>query len=90
MVAGNALVYMDKDKLKLYPLNRYVVERDGLGNVIEIVTKEKIHKSIVKTMIKDLDERTVNEVDDQTTGYSREDVDVYTIIKRDNNSWLTR
>lgn len=88
VVAGNALVYMDKEKLKLYPLNRYVVERDGLGNVIEIVTKEKIHKSIVKTMIKDLDERTVNEVDDQTTGYSREDVDVYTIIKRDNNRYV--
>ncbi len=88
VVSGNALVYMDKEKLKLYPLNRYVVERDGLGNVIEIVTKEKIHKTIVKKLIKDLDERAVNQVNDETTGYSREDVDVYTIVKRDNNRYV--
>lgn len=88
VVSGNALIFMDKDKLKLYPLNRYVVERDGLGNVIEIVTKEKIHKTIVKKLIKDLDERTVNQVNDETTGYSREDVDVFTIIKRDNNRYI--
>ena len=87
VVSGNALIYMDKEKLKLYPLNRYVVERDGLGNVIEIVTKEKIHKSLVKKMLKDLDDE-VNRVDDDSTGYSREDVDVYTIIKRDNNRFI--
>ena len=51
VVSGNALVYMDKDKLKLYPLNRYVVDRDGLGNVIEIVTKERISKKLVEEML---------------------------------------
>ena len=51
VVSGNALIYMDKDKLKLYPLSRYAVERDGLGNVIEIVTKEKVHKSLIKGML---------------------------------------
>ena len=25
VVSGNALIYMDKDKLKVYPLNRYVL-----------------------------------------------------------------
>ena len=39
IVGGNALIFMGKDGLKHYPLNRYVVERDGNGNVIEIVTK---------------------------------------------------
>ena len=48
VVAGNALVYMGKDGLKLYPLNRYVVDRDGNGNVIEIVTKETISKKLLK------------------------------------------
>ena len=40
IVSGNALVFMGKDGLKHYPLNRYVVDRDGNGNVIEIITKE--------------------------------------------------
>ena len=45
VVAGNALVFMGKDGLKVFPLNRYVVERDGNGNVLEIVTKERISKA---------------------------------------------
>ena len=42
IVSGNALVFMGKDGLKHYPLQRYVVNRDGNGNVLEIVTKELI------------------------------------------------
>jgi len=48
VVAGNALIFMSKDGLKLYPLSRYVVDRDGNGNVIEIVTKETISKKLIK------------------------------------------
>ena len=47
VVAGNALLFMGKENLKLYPLNRYVLERDGNGNVIEIVTKESIAKKLI-------------------------------------------
>ena len=54
VVAGNALIYMGKDGLKLYPLNRYVVDRDGSGNVIEIVTKETISKNYLKKIIQHL------------------------------------
>ena len=39
IVGGNALIFMGKDGLKNYPLNRYVVNRDGNGNFLEIVTK---------------------------------------------------
>ena len=44
VVAGNALIFMSKNGLKIYPLNRYVVDRDGNGQVVEIVTKERISK----------------------------------------------
>ena len=48
VVAGNALIFMGKEGLKLYPLSRFVVERDGNGNVIEIVTKERINKKLIE------------------------------------------
>ncbi len=48
VVSGNALIFMGKDKLKLFPLNRYVIDRDGNGNVIEIVTKESINKKVIE------------------------------------------
>ena len=47
VVSGNALIFMGKDGLKNFPLNRYVVERDGNGNVIEIVTKELISRKLL-------------------------------------------
>ena len=36
-----------KQGLKLFPLNRYVLERDGNGNVIEIVTRERVNKKLI-------------------------------------------
>ena len=44
IVGGNALLFMGKDGIKNYPLNRYVVNRDGYGNVLEIVTKDLINR----------------------------------------------
>ena len=83
VVAGNALLFMGKDGLKLYPLNRFVVDRDGNGNVIEIVTKEKIAKKLLADVIPDYQVPLPGQEDDD-----REDCDVYTHIKRDNNRFV--
>ena len=79
VVAGNALIYMGKEGLKLYPLNRYVVDRDGEGNVIEIVTKESISKKIIEELVPDLNKGEVNQYNDDDTN----DCDVYTHVKVD-------
>ena len=82
VVTGTALLYMGKDGMKMYPLNRYVVERDGNGNVIEIVTKEKISKDQLPPGVQ-LDESVV----DDSTGAPDKDVDVYTCIKLTKKGW---
>jgi len=85
VVAGNALIYMGKDGLKLYPLNRYVVDRDGSGNVIEIVTKETISKKLLKKNYPAFDQKNNWEnVDDTST----DECDVYTHVILDNNRWV--
>ena len=81
VVTGNALLYMGKDGMKMYPLNRYVVERDGNGEVIEIVTKEKISRDLLPPM--DIKQSVV---DDETTN-SDKDCDVYTCIKLGPKGW---
>ena len=76
VVAGNALIFMGKNGLKLFPLNRYVIDRDGNGNVLEIVTKESISKKIVQDL--------VPELMDNDSGYDSKDTtecDVYTHVK---------
>ena len=82
VVGGNALLFMGKDGIKHYPLNRYVVERDGNGNVIEIVTKELINKQLLPVDIVK-DPLMVNE---ETT--SNGDCEVYTHVRLENNRWL--
>ena len=85
VVAGNALVYMGKDGLKLYPLNRYVVDRDGSGNVIEIVTKETISKKLLKKNYPAFDLKNNWENVDDT---SSDECDIYTHVMLDNNRWV--
>ena len=82
VVGGNALLFMGKDGIKHYPLNRYVVERDGNGNVIEIVTKELINKQLLPVDIVK-DPLMVNE---ETTASN--DCEVYTHVRLENNRWL--
>ena len=83
VVGGNALIYMGKDGLKHYPLNRYVVERDGNGNVIEIVTKEIINK---KLLPKEIISEPLSVTEENYA--SENDAEVYTHVRLDNNRWL--
>ena len=87
VVAGNALIFMGKDGLKLYPLNRYVVDRDGNGNVIEIVTKETISKKLLKKFYPDYELAQPNLVSEDSSGHDDE-CDIYTHVTLDNNRWL--
>ncbi len=84
IVGGNALLFMGKDGMKSYPLNRYVVERDGNGNVLEIVTKELINKDVLGF---DLPEKVPNTGVDETGSTNLEEVEVYTCVKLENGRW---
>lgn len=44
IVAGNVLVFLPPAEggMRLYRLNNYVLQRDGIGNVVEIVAKETL------------------------------------------------
>jgi len=87
IVSGNALIFMGKDGLKNYPLNRFVVNRDGNGNVVEIVTKELISR---KMLGMDLQVAMPNSPGDDghKTGSDDQDVEVYTYVRLDNGRWV--
>ena len=86
IVSGNALIFMSKDGLKHYPLQRYVVNRDGNGNVVEIVTKELINREILGIESPKPPEQPVN----GDYGSTEDDAEVYTYVRMDENSgrWL--
>ena len=85
IVSGNALIFMGKDGLKHYPLNRYVVNRDGNGNVIEIVTKEMVSRKVLGLELPKPPEAGPNAPDSH-----EDDAEVYTCVKMDEASgrWI--
>ena len=80
IVSGNALIYMGKDGLKHYPLQRYVVNRDGNGNVIEILTKELVDRKVLGIA------PPPNEKPNGEYGADEDDAEVYTCVKLDESS----
>ena len=86
IVGGNALLFMGKDGIKNYPLTRYVVNRDGNGNVLEIVTKELISRDVLGY---DIPKKQPNTgIDESNAGTHTDDVEVYTCVKLDNGRWV--
>ena len=85
IIGGNALLFMGKDGIKNYPLNRYVVNRDGNGNVLEIVTKELISREVLGYEIPPSQPNTG--IDETDQGHN-DDVEVYTYVKLDNGRWV--
>ena len=85
IVSGNALIFMAKDGLKHYPLNRYVVNRDGNGNVLEIVTKEMIDRKVLG-----LERQVPSKELNGDYSSDEDDAEVYTYVRLDEGSgrWL--
>ena len=89
VITGNALIFMAKNNLKLFPLNRYVIDRDGNGNVIEIVTRERINKKeIQKYLPEDMHTSAKDSVVDSDTSLDKNECDIYTHVTRENNRYV--
>ena len=84
IVGGNALIFMGKDGLKTFPLSRYVVNRDGNGNVLEIVTKELISRKVLEF---EIPEPSPNSVVDESQSSDKDDVEVFTYVKLVDGRW---
>jgi hypothetical protein len=95
IVTGNVLVYMGSKGVKLYPLDRFVVVRDGEGQPTEIVTVESINRQFLPKEFQKPNQ-AVNRVDDNTSTPSvdvtvgEDEVAVYTWAKLQDGQWRWR
>jgi len=83
IVSGNALIFMGKDGLKHFPLQRFVVNRDGNGNILEIITKELISRKVLG-LEPNVKQDYPNDVNRQ--GSNEDDAEVYTCVKLEESS----
>lgn len=80
LVAGNALLYLPYEGgAKMYRLDRYVVERDPMGNVLDLIVKESISPKALPEEIRDEIEK--GDLNPDKT------VDLYTRVTRVDNKW---
>lgn len=87
VATGNALIYVpDEGNAKTYPLTRFVVDRDGMGSVLEIITLDSIAPSTLGDTLKSslgLDQKEGAKKD----AGPEQDVDLYTRVYREGDLW---
>jgi len=81
IVAGNVLLFIDKTAVKVFHLDRYVVKRDPMGNVSEIITREFVSPDALPRRIQE-------QVKAKLAEDSQKTVAVYTHIQRKGNKVL--
>lgn len=85
IIAGNGLLYIGKDNAKFYRLDKYVVRRDGMGNIRETIICEPITIDDVPRHIKDQVEDARQEGSEEKERYK-----LYTHITRNGNHWVVQ
>ena len=82
IVTGNVLLYLPpKEQIRVFRLDRYVVKRDSMGNVLEIITKESLSPLSLPERAKDL-------IADPDTDTPTKNHDLYTCIKWTGKNWM--
>jgi hypothetical protein len=80
IVTGNALCYLPKEGgMKIYRLDQYVLQRDKVGNIVEVCTKEEVAPITLSPSI--LEKLELNKEDMEKS------VAIYTKIKRTQTKW---
>lgn len=86
LVAGNVLAYMlPEGGLKVYPLHSYVCLRDGEGNVLRIVTEDRVSPTTLPEVIRGA--VLARKLDREGSGTPEKTVRVYTGIFRTGTQW---
>lgn len=82
LVTGNVLVYLPKEGgVRVFRMDRFVVKRDPMGNVLEIITKESVSPEALPEEIKSL-------IASEESEHGDKPVDMYTHIYREDNNWI--
>ncbi len=96
VVGGNALLYVAPEGLRCFHLNRYVCQRDPMGNPLEVITCEQLAIETLPQKVQDM-VRNPEENDDITSGLiddiaqpvprrdSGDTVRIYTYVKWEKN-----
>lgn len=85
LVSGNALLYMPKEGgMRMFPLHNYVIQRDPMGNVLDIVTLETLARAAATPEIQAL--LSPEALPEGSKAAREKTIDLYTHISWDGDS----
>lgn len=86
IITGNALIYMPQEGgMRVFKIDRFVVERDPMGNVLYIATKETISYAALDEEIKEAIGQAPHSTKD-----ADDTVNLFTAICRHGDKWLIK
>ena len=88
IVAGNVLLYLPPDGgARVFPLNRYVVKRDPMGEVIEVIVKETMSRA---TLPEDIQKMLIEKEGDLPTDNNKktDEINLYTKMYREGQKYI--
>ncbi len=89
LVAGNSLlVYLPEGGARVFRLDRYVVKRDPMGNMLEAITHESVAPAALKKDLLDaIQESNTQTGEDADDLSNQKTLDLYTHMRRNGNGW---
>ena len=96
IVGGNILYNNDKKSgLRMFPLSRFVVDRDAMGTAVEMIVRENVSiNSLPEGFLKSLmelegpeGEAARKKLTDESSGAGDCEVELYTHLKRSGSKW---
>lgn len=90
LVGGNALLYTpDEGGMRVFPLERYVVRRDPMGKVLDIVIKETVSPSTLPADVLQLIGYDKDGSDYENNATNDKNCDIYTHVYLEDGKWET-
>lgn len=88
IVAGNVLLYLPPEGgARVFPLSRYVVKRDPMGEVIEVIVKETMSRATLPEDIREMLGDQEGDLSDQNDKKTDE-INLYTKMYREGNKYI--
>ena len=86
LVSGNALLYVGDERSRVYSLNDYVAVRDGMGNLLKVITKDTLSYETFKQAHPGLSEVHSSHQGNRT--WVPKAIEVYTCMYLKDNQWV--
>lgn len=91
LVGGNSLLcYRPEGGARVFRLDRYVVKRDPMGNVLEMITHESVAPaSMPKKLLEQIEESNQHKPNQDDEPSNQKTIDLFTHMRREGDKWVT-